>query len=137
MLNSFSTSSSPSLIEYAGTASTLMSVLRTVLMFVMGITLSRLLLLNSRCLSLPALMVTVFPRPGMLTPSIFWSSFCSSTLPEDEWREAVISPPLRLMLVPPAEAKVELDLERMYLIAGLRVGIAAEMRIVLCSKDEA
>jgi len=39
--------------------------------------------------------------------------------------------------VPPAEAKVELDLERMYLIAGLRVGIAAEMRIVLCSKDEA
>jgi hypothetical protein len=74
----------------------------------------------------------------MLTPSIFWSSFCSSTLPEDEWRgEAVSSPPLRLMLVPPAEAKVELDLERMYLIAGLRVGIAAETRIVHCSKEEA
>jgi hypothetical protein len=28
-------------------------------------------------------------------------------------------------------------LERMYLIAGLRVGIAAETRMVLCSKEEA
>jgi hypothetical protein len=77
----------------------------------------------------------------MATPSIFWSSFCRSTLPEDEWRgEEAISPPLRLMLVPfppLAEAKVELDFERMYLRAGLRVGIAAAMRMVLCSKDEA
>jgi hypothetical protein len=36
-----------------------------------------------------------------------------------------------------AEAKEELDLERMNLSAGPRVGMAAAMRIVLCSKDEA
>lgn len=138
ILNSFSTSSSaPSLMEYAGTASTFMSVLRVVLMFVMGIgKLSRLLLLNSRCLSLPALMVTVLPSPGMCTPSMRARSFCSVTLSEDECRE--ISPPWRLLLfVPLAEAKVELDFARMNLIAGPRVGIAAAMRMVLCSKEEA
>jgi hypothetical protein len=58
---------------------------------------------------------------------------------EVEWRGVAISPPLRLMWAPLSldEAKEELDLERMYLIAGLRVGIAAAMRMVLCSKEEA